>query len=73
MKNDNLEVQVTAHGFTLWAFEKDGSRHWLVDGSTVLLDKVVRLDLTSDKKWKIRLGQAGETLFIDRRKVHDPP
>jgi len=31
--NTRLELEVSKNGFTLWANDKDGPRHWLIDAS----------------------------------------
>lgn len=41
-----IQIEQTRNGFTVWIVEKEGTRHWLIDGSTVLQDGVVFLGQT---------------------------
>jgi hypothetical protein len=39
----NIEIEVDNDGFAIWIKEKDGTRHWLLDGSYLKQNGIIRM------------------------------
>lgn len=63
----SIEIDVDKDGFTLWITEDDGTRHWLIDGSSMKYTGRISIGNYDGYKHKAIIDENNDQILLTQK------